>query len=75
MEFNGRSCQSKWFETYCWLHYVNYKDIVLCYPSALASKTKDKKTKSYLHDTIIDTGFNNWKTGTKRLSVHEKKCK
>lgn len=69
---NGRSCQSKWFDKYCWLHYVNEKDVVLCYPCALACQTKKRKTILHSQDAFIDIGFQNWKKAIERFSIHEK---
>ncbi|XP_060882105.1 zinc finger MYM-type protein 1-like [Metopolophium dirhodum] len=69
---NGRSCQLKWFNSFSWLHYVKEKNVVLCYPCALASQTKITKIKIHGQESFIGTGFQNWKKGTERFSIHEK---
>ncbi|KAL4096970.1 hypothetical protein QTP88_021828 [Uroleucon formosanum] len=69
---NGRSCQLKWFNSFSWLHYVKEKNVVLCYPCALASQTKITKIKIHGQESFIDTGFQNWKKGTEWFSTHEK---
>ncbi|KAL4083933.1 hypothetical protein QTP88_029249 [Uroleucon formosanum] len=69
---NGRSCQLKWFNSFSWLHYVKEKNVVLCNPCALASQTKITKIKIHGQESFIDTGFQNWKKGTERFSIHEK---
>jgi len=51
---------------------VKEKNVVLCYPCALASQTKITKIKIHGQESFIDTGFQNWKKGTERFSIHEK---
>lgn len=71
----NRSFQSRWFEKWPWLHYIENDDAVICITCAQASAQKKLQWSSNLDLAFISKGFANWKDATVKFAIHESsKC-
>ena len=62
----NRSCQSKWFEEFGWLHYDESKNRVFCYHCVKAVQEK-KLLNTKAEDAFTKSGFFNWKKALVKL--------
>ena len=67
---DGRCCQHDWFVKYPWMHYVEEKDIILCFTCLQAHKYGKTSTSRRNEDAFISVGFRKWKKGIEKLNVH-----
>ena len=63
--------QKHWFETYDFLHYVQERDIVICYPctKTLQERKFPNNLKIEPSFTNNNIGFSNWKKQLKNLGI------
>ena len=66
-----RSCQTKWFEEFSWLHYDIANDFVLCFTCNRAEASGQlfcEKNKDFAY---VSEGFRSWKKAPKCFREHE----
>ena len=65
-----------WFAKWDWLHYVEDKDVVLCFTCARANNEKKLQWSANTADlAFISKGFSNWKDATVKFGMHaSSKC-
>ena len=56
-----RSFQPSWFAKWPWLHYVEERDVVLCFTCAWANSEKKIQWSSNADLAFVSKGFSNWK--------------
>ena len=66
----NRSCQSKWFEEFGWLHYDESRNRVFCYYCVQAVQEK-KLFNTKAEDAFTKSGFFNWKNAIAKFKAHE----
>ena len=71
-----RSFRPLWFAKWDWLHYVEDKDVVLCFTCARANNEKKLQWSANTADlAFISKGFSNWKDATVKFGMHaSSKC-
>ncbi len=66
-----RSFQAAWFDRWPWLHYIESRDVVLCFHCAEAKKQKKLNWCNNADEAFISKGFYNWKDATVKHVQHE----
>ena len=66
----NRSCQSKWFEEFGWLHYDEARNRVFCYHCVQAVQEK-KLLNTKAEDAFTKSGFFNWKKALLKFKAHQ----
>jgi len=66
-----RSFQASWFDRWPWLHYIESRDVVLCFHCAEAKKQKKLNWCNNADEAFISKGFYNWKDATVKYVEHE----
>ena len=70
-----RSFQPAWFNKWPWLHYVEDKDLALCFTCCKAKAEKKLQWTSNADESFISRGFYNWKDASVKFNNHESsKC-
>ena len=66
-----RSFQSRWCDTYKWLHYDKVNDAAFCHLCMSAEKERKFLSSHRREPTFISNGFTNWKEANKGFSKHQ----
>jgi hypothetical protein len=66
-----RSFQSSWFNKWTWLHYVEDKDLALCFACYKAKVENKLNWASNADEAFISKGFSNWKDASVKFANHE----
>ena len=66
----NRSCQSKWFKEFGWLHYDESRNRVFCYYCVQAVQEK-KLLNTKADDAFTKSGFFNWKKAMDKFKAHQ----
>ena len=70
-----RCFQPSWSEKWPWLHYVEEKDVVLCFTCARACAEKKLQWSANADLAFMTKGFSNWKDATGKFCIHaSSKC-
>ena len=70
-----RSFQPSWFTKWPWLHYVEERDVALCFMCARANSEKKIQWSSNVDLAFVSKGFSNWKDANGKFAVHaSSKC-
>ena len=66
--------QKHWFETFDFLHYVQERDIVICYPCAKTLQERKFPNNLKIEPSFTDSniGFCNWKKAIEKFNDHKK---
>ena len=67
-----RSFQSKWFQLWKWLYYVENKDVAFCHTCVSAVKAKKLTVSDKITESAFISGvFSNWKDASRCFNKHE----
>lgn len=66
-----RSCQSKWFVSFPWLHYDQQNDHVLCFNCMKQDRRGNLQTATKREKAFISSGFSSWKDALECFRDHE----
>ena len=66
-----RSFQASWFNKWTWLHYVEDKDLALCFACYKAKAENKLNWASNADEAFISKGFSNWKDASVKFANHE----
>ena len=70
-----RSFQHSWFAKWPWLHYVEERDVALCFTCTRAYSEKKIQWSSNVDLAFVSKGFSNWKDANGKFAIHaSSKC-